>query len=348
MKVNTLLLLALFGAAVAQPAGWSPQSSGVGARLRGISAASSQVAWASGAEGSLLRTTDAGATWVKLSPPVDADKLDFRDIDAIDERVAYALSIGPGTASRIYKTTDAGANWSLQYTNPEPKGFLDAMSFWDADHGLVIGDAVDGRFQILRTLNGGKTWTPVPDTALPPALPGEGAYAASGSNIAVVGQREAWIATNAAGKGRVLHTGDGGASWSVVETPLAAGPSAGIFSIAFRDALHGVIVGGDYKQEQAAIDNVAVTSDGGKTWALIKDRGLSGFRSVVKYLPGSERSLVAVGPQGADRSDDDGKTWRPLPMPAGMKGFDTLSFAPGQPRAWASGAAGAIARAEFR
>lgn len=329
---------------------WTRQTSGVGARLRGISAVNESVAWASGAENTILRTSDGGASWQKLKAPGDAasDKLDFRDIDAIDARTAYALSIGPGAASRIYKTLDAGATWTLQHTNQDPKGFLDAMSFWDAEHGLVIGDSVDGKFQILKTENGGKTWQPVPDSALPPALPGEGAFSASGSNIAVTGKSEAWIVTNSATRSRVLHTADGGKSWAVVDTPLAAGPSAGIFSVAFRDPLHGVIVGGDYKLERAAVDNVAITSDGGKSWTLVKSQGLSGFRSAVKYLPGTEHSLIAVGPQGADRSDDDGKTWHPLPLPAGMPGFDALSFAPGQQKAWASGAAGALGRLQFR
>lgn len=345
LPVLTLIATAALAATTAE---WTSQASGVGARLRGVSAASGNVAWASGAENTLLRTIDGGATWVKLKAPVEAaDKLDFRDIDAIDASTAYALSIGPGTASRIYKTTDAGTSWTLQHTNQDPKGFLDAMTFWDANSGLVIGDSIDGKFQLLKTENGGKTWHPVPDSALPPALPGEGAFAASGSNIAVIGKSEAWVATNSATKSRVLHTGDGGKSWTVVETPLAAGPSAGIFSIAFRDRLHGVIVGGDYKLEQAAVDNVAITSDGGRTWTLVKDKGLSGFRSVVKYLPGTEHSLIAVGPQGADRSDDGGKTWHPLPLPAGMAGFDALSFAPGQQKAWASGAAGALGRLQF-
>lgn len=352
MKRYALPLLSLIATAAlaASTAEWTSQASGVGARLRGISAVNESVAWASGAENSILRTSDGGANWVRLKAPGDAatDKLDFRDIDAIDTRTAYALSIGPGPASRIYKTKDAGANWVLQHTNQEPKGFLDAMTFWDAESGLVIGDSIDGKFQILKTDNGGKTWAPVPEAGLPPALPGEGAFAASGSNIAVQGKSEAWIATNSASKSRVLHTTDGGRSWTVVETPLAAGPSAGIFSIVFRDRLHGVIVGGDYKLEQAAVDNVAITSDGGKTWTLVKDKGLSGFRSVVKYLPGAQRSLIAVGPQGADRSDDDGKTWHPVPLPAGMAGFDTLSFAPGAQKAWASGAAGGLARLETR
>ena len=72
----------------------------------------------------------AAHRWTKLTVP-DAEKLDFRDVDAIDATTAYVLSIGPGPASRIYKTTDAGADWTLQFTNEDPKGFFDAMAFWD-------------------------------------------------------------------------------------------------------------------------------------------------------------------------------------------------------------------------
>jgi photosystem II stability/assembly factor-like uncharacterized protein len=179
------------------------------------------------------------------------------------------LSFGTGPASRIYKTTDEGATWALQYTNPDPKGFLDAMAFWDATHGIVVGDSVDGAFSILLTADGGKTWTPAPATGLPPALAGEGAFAASGTNVAVHGANDAWFATGAAAKARVLHTRDRGRSWTIADTPLIAGASAGAFSIAFRDVDHGVVVGGDYQKEAEAIDNLATTSDGGRTWTLV-------------------------------------------------------------------------------
>jgi len=335
------------GCAFAAPpsATWDKQASGVAGRLRGVSAVDDNVAWASGAGNAVLRTADGGATWRNLTPPVDAQAtpLDFRDIDAVDARTAYLLSIGPSTASRIFKTTDAGVTWSQQYVNPDPKGFLDAMTFWDADNGLVIGDAIDGRLQILRTADGGATWSKIPTAALPPALPNEGAFSASGSNIAMVGRGDAWIATGS----RVLHTGDRGKTWRVVQAPLDSSESAGIFSITFRDALHGVIVGGDYKQEGVAVNNVAVTSDGGKTWSLVREKGLSGYRSAVKYLPGGGKSLVAVGPSGADVSLDDGSTWAPLPYPASVAGFDAISFAAGRKTAWASGNKGALARVKF-
>ncbi len=337
------LLVSLTAAAM-----WTPQTSDVTSRLRGVSAVSDKVAWASGSGAMVLRTDDGGATWKKQI--VDADpsaaRLDFRDIDAIDSTTAYTLSIGNGPSSRIYKTTNGGATWALQFKNDDPKGFFDAMTFWDANHGVVMGDSIDGKLQILIT-NDGQSWTKVPDGALPPALANEGAFAGSGSNIAVFGNH-AWIGTGAGSKCRVVHTGDRGKTWTVVDTPIAASSSAGIFSVAFRDQTHGVIVGGDYSKEKEAVDNVAITSDGGKTWTLVKEHGLSGFRSAVKYVPGTKMSLVAVGPQGSDTSDDDGKTWMALASPAPLLGFDALSFAPGRKTAWASGNRGALARLDVK
>lgn len=319
---------------------WTVQTSGVTARLRGVSAVNDQVAWASGADSTILRTEDGGKTWKRLT--VTSDRVDFRDIDAVDAGTAYVLSIGNGPASRIYQTTDAGATWKLQFMNDDPKAFYDAMSFWDAEHGIVMGDAIDGQFCIMTTENGGRTWARVPASALPPALPNEGAFAASGTNIAVVGKTDAWIGTGAGTRARVLRTRDRGRTWTIVDTPLAAGPSAGIFSVAFRDAKHGVIVGGDYKKENEAVDNFAVTSDGGVTWTLVK--GLSGFRSVVAFVPGTKTPvLVAIGPSGADYSTDDGRSWTPIDGP----GFDTLSFARGGFNGFAAGARGTLGRLIF-
>ena len=317
---------------------WTMQTSGVNVRLRGVSAVSESVAWASGAGATVLRTTDGGTTWQKLK--VTDDALDFRDIDAVDAQTAYALSIGNGADSRIYKTTDAGKTWQLQFKNDDPKAFLDAMTFWDANHGIVFGDSVDLKFYILTTADGGQTWLRVPTTDLPPAQGNEGAFAASGTNIAVIGKSHAWIGTGAATKSRVLRTSDSGHTWQVADTPIASGPSSGIFSIAFRDQKHGVVAGGDYKKEQEAVDNLAVTSDGGATWKLVK--GLSGFRSVVAYVPGT-KTLVAIGPAGGDYSTDDGQTWTPITGP----GFDTFSFVPGKQSGWGAGDKGKIGRLTF-
>src|SRR5262249_37670572 len=153
---------------------WEPQTSGVRGRLRGVSAVSATVAWASGAGGTVLRTTDAGKTWTKLTVP-GADKLDFRDVDAVDAQTAWVLSIGKGASSRIYKTTDGGAHWTGQFLNSDPEVFLDAMAFADPNHGVAIGDSFGGHLYILTTGNGGESWTRVPTEGaqLPPPLPNE-------------------------------------------------------------------------------------------------------------------------------------------------------------------------------
>lgn len=337
--MNTISLMIVVVYALTAPR-WTLQPSGVTARLRGVSAVSERVAWASGSGSTVLRTTDGGATWLKLH--VTNDALDFRDIDAIDAQTAYVLSIGTGPASRIYKTTDAGATWTMQFKSDNEKAFLDAMSFWDANNGIVFGDSIEGQFYILMTANGGQTWSRVSTARLPPALQGEGAFAASGTNIALFGKTHAWIGTGAGAKARVLRTTDHGRSWQVSDTPLAAGQSAGIFSIAFRDEKHGVVVGGDYRKEQEAVDNLAITNDGGVTWKLVK--GLSGFRSVVAYVPGRKTpALVALGPSGGDYSLDDGQTWQPIEG----RGFDTFSFIPRKATGWGAGAEGALGKLVF-
>jgi photosystem II stability/assembly factor-like uncharacterized protein len=333
-----VLLIQLLALSIFVAPQWTVQTSNVNARLRGVTAVNERVAWASGSGSTVLRTVDGGSTWKKLS--VTTDALDFRDIDAIDENTAYVLSIGNGPTSRIYKTLDGGATWVLQFRNEDPKVFLDAMSFWDADHGVVIGDSVDGKFYILTTANGGLDWSRVPVDTLPPALENEGAFAASGTNIAVYGKSSAWIGLGAGARARVLRTTDAGRAWKISETPLKSGQSSGIFSIAFSDQKHGVIVGGDYQKEKEASDNLALTDDGGATWNLAK--GLSGFRSVVAFVPRT-KILIAIGPAGGDYSNDGGNTWAPLSGP----GFDTFSFARGQKFGWGAGARGAIGRLSF-
>lgn len=337
MLLQMKLILAMILIMMAAPR-WTMQTSGVTVRLRGVSAVSERVAWASGAESTVLRTVDGGTTWQNLT--VTSETLDFRDVDAVDAQTAYILSIGNGPVSRIYKTTDAGKTWTMQFKNEDPKGFLDAMSFWDANSGIAFGDSVNGQFYILTTSDGGRSWSRVPQSALPPALENEGAFAASGTNIAVFGKSHAWIGTGAAAKSRVLHTSDRGRTWQISDTPLASGGSSGTFSIAFRDAKHGVIAGGDYQKEQEAVDNLAATSDGGVTWTLVK--GLSGFRSVVTYMPDT-KTLIALGPSGGDYSVDDGRTWTAIDGP----GFDTFSFVPGKQVGWGAGAKGAIGRLVF-
>jgi photosystem II stability/assembly factor-like uncharacterized protein len=330
-----VLIADLSGIRAGRAPEWTLVATGVTAPLRGITAPSARVIWASGAGGTVIRSADGGATWSRLEIAESAS-LDFRDIDAVDDRTAYVLSIGTGDQSRIYKTSDAGRSWTLQFRNTDPRAFFDAMTFRDARTGFAIADSIEGRMLVIGTTDGGARWTPV-SSGLPPALENEGAYAASGTNIAIVGPR-IWIGTSAS---RVVRSPDGGRTWDAVATPLPSGASAGIFSVAFADRAHGLAVGGDYKRPDAAVDNAAITSDGGASWTLVK--GLGGFRSAVGFIPSVQGLAVAVGPSGTDYSVDRGRTWHRI----GGPGFHTLAIARGTRTVWAAGENGAVGRIQF-
>lgn len=332
------ILILLIAFILPQSSSWFVQTSGTTARFRGVSAVDARVAWASGTKGTVVRTIDGGATWQVIAVP-GASNLDFRDIEAISAGTAWVLSIGPGEASRIYKTTDGGKTWALQFKNENPKAFFDAIAFWDANNGLAFSDPVDGRLLIIRTSDGGRTWKPVPSANIPPAIEGEGAFAASGTCLIVEGRNNAWIATGGASRARVFRSTDRGETWQVADTPVkTGGPAAGIFSIAFRDSLNGIAVGGDYQKEKLAVDNVALTSDGGRTWRLAEGSGIGGYRSAVAWT--DRTKLIAVGPSGSDVSTNGGATWSPI----GDTGYHAFGFTRKGRTGWAVGDDGRIAR----
>src|SRR5271165_4684710 len=287
--ILVLSFLFLLAAAAAE-SGPQVQISHTTENLRGVSTVSRNVAWASGAHGTYLRTIDGGRTWSPAQVP-DATGLDFRAVVAFSADEAFLMSAGPGEQSRIYHTGDGGKHWVLQFTDSNPKGFFDSMVFWDATHGVVLGDPIADdsgtlKFEMLMTEDG-KSWRAVPPARLPAAVDGEGAFAASNTCIAILSggsyqsnDQNIWFATG--GKtARVFHSADRGVSWEVFETPVVRGPdSAGIFSIAFRDAMHGVIAGGDYKRPNDDGPNLAFTEDGGKTWRLSTLHPLPYFSAV--------------------------------------------------------------------
>jgi photosystem II stability/assembly factor-like uncharacterized protein len=293
----------------------------------------------SGHQGTWARTTDGGATWTAAVVP-GADSLQFRDLHAVDARTAYLMSAGEGERSRIYKTIDAGRSWTLQFLNREPKAFFDCLAFWDAERGVAVSDAVDGRFLVIRTEDGGAHWEPVPADAIPPASPGEGGFAASGTCVVAGPGGRAWFGTGNGGTvARVLRTADYGRTWSAAQTPLPAGEGEGITTVAFRDALHGAALGGKLGSD-APRDEVALTNDGGRTWVLGGRPRLRGPVYGAVFVPDARApTLVAVGPGGADLSADGGRSWQALDTLA----YWSVGFA--SPRAgWAVGPGGRITR----
>lgn len=331
---HAVLVAALLGPCGTVALGpWQEQVVDTKADFRGLSVVSADVAWVSGTKGTYARTTDRGKTWSVGTAP-GADKLDFRAVKAFGGTTAYLLSAGPGDASRIYKTTDGGKSWAMQFRAADPAAFFDALAFWDEKSGLALGDPVGGRFQLIATEDGGASWKPLPANATPPALPGEGAFAASGTCLVTRGDAHAWFVTGGAKSARVFRSADRGKTWEVSETPVAAGvESAGIFSIAFRDKDRGMIVGGDYRKPDATGATAAVTSDGGKTWTALDNR--LPFRSAVVW---AKDRWVAVGTSGSHASLDDGVTWKVLDR----ENYNSVGFTPAG-EGWAVGPKGRIA-----
>ncbi|MDA0667142.1 MAG: oxidoreductase [Planctomycetota bacterium] len=301
--------------------------------LRGLSQVGSRTAWVSGSQSSVAVSRDAGRTWISRAPQLSADDvLDFRDIEAFSADEVVLMSAGPGGASRVFRTENGGISWEICATNQEPEGFWDGIAFWNRDRGLLVGDPVDGRLTVLRTEDGGRHWTPVPVAGLPEAIDGEYAFAASGTSLAVAGADLAWIATGGS-VARVYRSTDGGHSWQVQASPLSAGTAgSGIFSIAFRDAQNGVLVGGDYELENQVLTIAARTTDGGLSWQAAETMP-AGYRSGVSWHP-RRKQWIAVGPTGTDVSTD-GLHW--APFSTALPGFHAVDGN------WMSGAQGSTA-----
>jgi photosystem II stability/assembly factor-like uncharacterized protein len=335
LKLVAALLLML-GSCLAQQ--FVTQNSNTTENLRGLSVPKREVAWASGTHGTYLRTTNAGGTWTVAQVP-GAESLDFRDAAAFSARMAYLLSAGPGEQSRIYKTSDGGQHWTLQFTNQDPQGFLDCMAFWDASHGVVLGDPVAGKFTLISTADGGRHWNALSNA--PAALEGEGAFAASGTCIATAKKNDVWFVTGGAAA-RVFHSSDRGKTWGSTDTPLPhANASSGIFSIAFSDRTHGAVAGGDYRSPESGPTTMALTYDGGKTWQPTPLAPQKYFSAIALFASSKDLSrALAVGTAGAvfakDVKADTWTTTWPLNL-------NTTAFDP-EGNAFAVGPKGTIIR----
>jgi photosystem II stability/assembly factor-like uncharacterized protein len=342
-----LLLAASLAALVPPPATagaglrWKDLPTGSDAQFRGLAPVNRKVAWVSGTEGTVLRTTDGGRHWRDVSPGGDTGDLEFRDIEAWDANHAVILSIGTGGDSRIYRTADGGRTWHQGFRNHSPDAFYDCLGFWDRRHGLAMSDPVHGKFRILVTKDGGRSWAKRPAAGMPPALDGEFGFAASGTCLVTAGEKDAWIASGGAAA-RVFHTDDRGRTWTVTDTPVRRSDAGGIFSLAVRNTRTLVAVGGDFEKPNARKDTSAYSDDGGLTWT--QGGKLGGYRSGSAFLPrtaatGSpSQGVIAVGPTGTDVSFDGGATWKRV-----EKGSLDSVECTRSGVCWASGADGRVA-----
>lgn len=325
------------------PRSWVAENSTTTASFRGMSIAAPGVVWVTGTAGTFAWTTDGGIHW-HAGHVAGAASFDFRAVHAFSLDTVLAMVSAQDTA-RIYRTTDRGRSWSLQYRDDSKGAFLDGMAFFDGRNGLAIGDPVNGHFVVLHTRDAGAHWRRLPDAAVPAALDGEGAFAASGTALITCGARDAWFATGGAAVSRVFHSADAGRTWTVATTPVAAGTAAaGIFSLACRDAHHLIAAGGNYSKPDSAAITVARSSDGGATWTASAATAATAYLSGVAYLDRKSGSpLIAVGTNGSAFSADGGATWAQMDS---VSLNVVMSDVAGS--AWAAGGRGRVAALNTR
>ncbi len=311
---------------------WVIQSSGTKAGLRGIYAVGGGVAWASGTNGTVLRTEDGGYMWQSCAMPPGAEKLDFRGIWAWDANTAIVMSSGPGDLSRLYKTTDGCSSWKLLFTNPDKEGFWDAVEFSGRKQGFILGDPVNRRFVLFFTLDQGKTWGRVNSKDLDSGNTKIGAFAASNSALTLAydglpmfgtsGPGGPWlyvpdsVCTMLTAQEHPSACFDGFLRFEKEKLPMAGdSASTGIFSLAVgSDITKVVAVGGDYRHPNdvhgtASVSTPWVTEN--LRYATAADKPPHGYRSAVAW-DADAKAWIAVGTNGSDVSYDDGKTWSPL------------------------------------
>jgi len=337
------MVSALAAAQSKAPSGtpWEMQDSTSTASLRGIDSVDGSVAWASGTEGTVLRTTDGGAHWRKCAVP-DAQKdgatLDFRGIQAWDVDTAIVMASGLGDKSRLYQTLDGCKTWTLLLKNPDaPKGFFNSFqifskSFHNGDptgYGLVFGDPVNGRFTLFEINTTPFSWAPVESKDLIVPLKGAVAFAASNSVLVDLYRGTYGFVTGGPPAAYLVRVRYNEGTWKegggnskaipkTVKLPLATGSDGtGAFSIAQRSEssdsdskIFEVAVGGDYTRPNETAGSAAWSDDGGEQWtsSVLLPHG---YRSSVQWSD-ENHAWIAVGTNGSDVSFDNGKNWQPL------------------------------------
>jgi photosystem II stability/assembly factor-like uncharacterized protein len=265
--------------------------------FRGLSVVNEKVIWISGQRGLVGRSTNGGETfsWRKVK---SYEKMDFRTLHAFSKKCAVIATAG--TPASILRTTNGGKTWSEVYRSDDSSMFFDGVGFWDDNRGLIFGDPIKGRMFLMETFDGGKTWKEIPFSDRPQLVEGEAAFAASGTTIRTLPGGHVYIATGGV-KSRLWHSRDYGHHWQVFETPIIQGkPSQGIFSMAWKDTLSGVIVGGDYLNDSLVGGNIFITRDGGKIW-LAPEVKQQGYFSCVS-LNSLTGEMIAVGNNRLHRS----------------------------------------------
>lgn len=301
------------------------------ASLRGLSPVSDQVCWSSGSGGTWLKTEDGGTSW-QSGTVAGLDTVDFRSIHAFDSQTAVVASAGQPAV--IYRTEDGGARWTKVHEEGK-EAFFDAIQFVDSQRGYVLGDPIGGKWMVLETLDGGKSWHSLP--SLPEAVAGEAAFAASSSSL--LADAAGLVFATGGTVSRLHRYSFGAMTWQVRElTGMLQGESSqGVFAATSLPGEGGlVLVGGDYLKPEYRIANFLLVL--GEV-TIATSEGPGGYRSGVAYLQ-EKGWVIAVGPGGSDYSSDGGHSWQPF----SQVGFHAVKAVSGSKLLWASGGQGRLGK----
>jgi photosystem II stability/assembly factor-like uncharacterized protein len=320
---------------------WIKQTSNTEVSFRSVCTVTKKIVWIGGSKGTFLRTIDGGKTW-ETKQVKGAETLDFRDVHAFDAYTAILMSAGEAEKgnAKFYRTIDGGKSWEIVYQTTQKGIFFDCIDFWDKQNGMAFSDPIEGKFFILKTKDGGKTWIPINPANIPTIQENEAAFAASGTSMITVGRKNAYICTGGGAFAQVYKTENQGENWSVVKTNMPAGKTNGLFGLRFWNDRYGIAVGGDYQEVTKPIPNILLTSDGGNSWQDTPQTTPVGLKEGVAIY--KNKILITVGPSGTCYSKDFGKSWTEIDKTA----FHAISVS--GDGVWAVGGKGIVCRLDVK
>jgi len=261
--------------------------------------------WVTGSNNSVFVSQDAGNNWQDKSVPLNI-KTDFRDIELFNNDTAIVMGSGIGELSTLYKTNDGGNNWQLLYQNSDELGFFNSIAFWSEQQGLLMGDPVDGYYVIKKTTDGGKTWRRITLKNLPPILPKETAFAASGNSVVVGKNGKAWITTGGF-SASIYISNDYGETWQRDSVPLhKTSQTSGGYAVALNHQDRPFVIGGDYLQRSMKYSNMARLIN--EQWQSVNTVS-AGLRTAMSC---QYNICLTTGKIATDVSFDAGNTWQAL------------------------------------
>ena len=238
-------------------------------RMMALSVRSTMDIWVVGTNASIYRSVDGGGSWNKITPPVQSEGAEFRDVEALGNGVVIVMSAGVGKDSNIFRSADNGLSWVRVMQATDDKAFFNCVTFENDQNGWLYGDAFLGQLFMLATKDGGLTWQ---RNQIPiPALENEGGFSSSGTCIDSQSSAPLLIGAGNASEARLIIRQT---HWRAINSPLKSGEAAGIFTLQ-RDGHTVFVAGGSLmaEGEPAQAFQYHLQQD---SWTDLGNTGLSG------------------------------------------------------------------------